>query len=29
VPQRRNVLYSKTGKIVRPEISGVSLDISL
>lgn len=29
VPQRRNVRYSKNGKIVRPEISGVSLDISL
>lgn len=29
VPQRRNVLYSKNGKIVRPELSGVAVNISL
>jgi len=29
VPQRRNVLYSKNGKIVRPEISGVAININL
>lgn len=26
VPQRRNTLYSRTGKIVRPELSGVTLN---
>lgn len=26
IPQRRNTLYSRTGNIVRPELSGVTLD---